>query len=139
MADEEEQPLEERLEEAMNAYREFMDTEEAPNEDDYDLNDDEQHDEFEELLAMWDDEFRTLTDALEEALEEARETNPPDDSNLGLLIIEGEALLNRDEPIPEQRAGRKSKKSKSKKGKTKKSKSKKSKKKARKTRRRRLV
>lgn len=139
MADEEEQPLEERLEEAMNAYREFMDTEEAPNEDDYDLNDDEQHDEFEELLAMWDDEFRTLTDALEEALEEARETNPPDDSNLGLLIIEGEALLNRDEPTPEQHAGRKSKKSKSKKGKTKKSKSKKSKKKARKTRRRRLV
>lgn len=136
MADEEEQPLEERLEEAMNAYREFME-EEAPNEDDYDLNDDEQHDEFEELMAMWDDEFRTLTDALEEALEEARATNSPDDSNLGLLIIEGEALLNRDEPIPEQHAGRKSKKSKSKKGKTKKSKSKKSKKgKARKTRRR---
>lgn len=134
MADEEEQPLEERLEEAMNAYREFME-EEAPNEDDYDLNDDEQHDEFEELMAMWDDEFRTLTDALEEALEEARATNSPDDSNLGLLIIEGEALLNRDEPIPEQHAGRKSKKSK--KGKTKKSKSKKSKKgKARKTRRR---
>lgn len=131
MAEEEEQTLEERLEEAIVAYREFME-EEAPNEDDFDLNDDEEHEAFEEQLAMWDDEFRALTDALEETLEEARATNPPDDSELGLLIIEGEALLNDGEPVPEQHAGRKSKKSKTKKSK----KSKKSKKRARKTRRR---
>lgn len=126
-------PIEERLEEAIRVYGDFME-DDAPSEDEFD-----DAYEFDVALTDWDQNFRVFTEILEETLEEARATNPPDGSDLAYLIARAEVLLSDDE-LPEQHAGRtRRRKTKKTKGKSKKRKSKSKKSKARKTRRRRLL